>query len=307
MKIYKCIYCNFESNRLFNYNKHLKTLKHIKNSSKKAPFTGVSRPKNGCTPPENGAKQSKKKVLQCTYCKKNISHKGHIARHHRVCKEKMKFHINEKRDREVKKILKKQRKILKRKNKLKKQRDAYRKEKLELERELLEFMKQATLKNNRPDNINNNTFNMFYILNNFTQAFDFKERMQLPMTTEEKDELYRIGPNHACIEYIKKRCIDGISLEQRPIHCVDGSRNKYLVRQGGAWIIDNSGKLIIREAFDQLKDIYLVKLSDMTSNKNIDEVSDRVNQLLVIENKGKYKILGILNNMVLLKNNMFYS
>ena len=121
------------------------------------------------------------------------------------------------------------------------------------------------------------------------------------ISESERDELYKLGPNHGCLRYIKNRCIDGISVEKRPIHCVDSARNKYLLRQNNDWIIDDNGKLLIKEAYEKIKNVYLVKLNNMDA-RNIEELNTKMKQLLTIESKGKIKILGMLNNMVLLKN-----
>lgn len=65
-----CNDCKFETSKLYNYNKHLKTQKHI--------LTSVGKPK----------KPKKPSKIICEYCDKQISYKRHLKRHYMICKKK---------------------------------------------------------------------------------------------------------------------------------------------------------------------------------------------------------------------------
>lgn len=290
MKKYNCKCCKYETDNLYNYRKHLETLKHRHNITQ--------------TNSDNNARNI---YTICQYCKKK-SYKKHIKRHYNICKVKRNIDINNNNKLIMKNLMKVKKNAKKKDNKIKKMRrekKALKREKKELEKQFLELMKTITLKSAK-STMTTNTYNMYYIINNFKDAYDFNEMMNIPLTESERDELYKLGPNHGCLRYIKNRCIDGISVEKRPIHCVDSARNKYLLRQNNDWIIDDNGKLLIKEAYEKIKNVYLVKLNNMDA-QNIEELNTKMKQLLTIESKGKIKILGMLNNMVLLKNTIHTS
>ena len=72
---FNCEICKYSTNRLYCYNKHLNTKKHIDNRLKKYPNSGTTYPDSGTT---------------CSYCKKQIIYKNHLKRHYDICKEKIK-------------------------------------------------------------------------------------------------------------------------------------------------------------------------------------------------------------------------
>jgi len=79
---YNCEICNYSTNKLFNYNKHLNTKKHIDNENKNTiPKNGIEIPKNGIGVPKND--------IKCCYCNKIIKFKNHLKRHYDTCKEKI--------------------------------------------------------------------------------------------------------------------------------------------------------------------------------------------------------------------------
>ena len=330
MKKYTCHPCNYKTDKIFNFKAHLKTKKHMTKKDNNNTINKLTQKNEYFTQKNEYSTQKNeyKNPLQCSYCNKTFSRKQYVTRHHPSCKKKRKYEemlkieneqimamIKAKEEEEkatmaVKKEKKRSRRKKKLKAKYKELEKKFREienksrvlqiEKNEVEREFLDFMKKTSLS---AKTINNNTYNMYYIINNFTDAHDYKELMNKPMNQIEKDEIYRLGPNQGCIKYIKNRCIDNISVEKRPIHCVDSARNKYLLRENGSWIIDN-GEKILKEAYKNIKNVYLIKFSDNNYIQKIDELNDKMKQLVVIETKGKVKVLGILNNLIMLKNNI---
>lgn len=82
MPIYECAICNISTSIKTHYNRHLKTNKHLKNEK-------LYREKNGksiilTTNDHNLTTKHKKSItneLQCPYCEKIFSTKGHLNRH----------------------------------------------------------------------------------------------------------------------------------------------------------------------------------------------------------------------------------
>lgn len=297
--IHRCDTCNYDTDRLYNMNKHLKTEKHLlkllsnsKSNRKPVQVNQVIKP---------GVQQkrtSKNDDAICEYCGKLIRRKRRMKNHHEICKEKIRIE----KDRIIKELTSAKEEAEKKINEFKTAAKEAKDDKVAIEKEFFEYMKKSS-----PNKIttNNNIYNMYYILNNFNNAPDFKKLLNKPMTPEEREEIYKLGPNHGSVKYIQNRCIIGIDVEDRSLHCVDLSRNKFLYRENGAWTIDNNGKRIVKYAYEKIKDIFMDPLKKSTEEDVYDEdLNKRVEQLLLMESKGRPKILGMLSGTLLLKNNI---
>jgi len=85
--VYYCEICDYNTSKKYNYQRHLESKKHIHNLQ------------NNTKSIENNTKSiEKKSKIFCEYCKKNISHKNNVKKHHRVCKEKIKHDIESNKD-----------------------------------------------------------------------------------------------------------------------------------------------------------------------------------------------------------------
>ena len=147
--------------------------------------------------------------------------------------------------------------------------------------------------------INNNSINMYHIINNFKEAHNFEDLMNAPLTTIEKEYIIKNGSILGCYQLLKSRCIDDVDLEKRPFHCLDGSRSKYLLRTNDDWNVDTKGEKILNCSYKKLKDVYVIDNYD-----NLEEYSKNMKQLLDVEGLGRKKIIKELNKQTLLKNNV---
>ena len=110
----KCIYCNYETDIVSNFNKHLKTKKHLINKENKSLKSGdtftpsqiLTNPSQILTNPSQIPHKSSQKVsvnneenlnnYECEYCKKVFSRSDNLNRHiNKYCKVKKKI-INDK-------------------------------------------------------------------------------------------------------------------------------------------------------------------------------------------------------------------
>ena len=148
MVLYTCYACLFSSNQKNDYNRHLKTNKHIKNVSKIEANKVMSQkdPKKSQKEPKKSQKEPKKSqkdpVFLCSFCDANFSSYANKRRHelHR-CKENTSIITN--------KI-----KLLE-------------KEKKKLEKQIERMLdKTCTINNNTTNNTNNNTNNII-VVNNY--------------------------------------------------------------------------------------------------------------------------------------------
>lgn len=279
MKKYNCNECIYSTNRKYDYRRHLNSEKHLKKSafapSPKRENLGEFGRILHENPPSDDAKLThlenlgelwenilRQNASICSYCKRIFQHKKNLARHYKICKKVSENHnynmkLYEKtQDTEKDKIIE---------NLLKDKIRAEERSKV-AEEQLAKFIKEVstqrnvTINNNTIMNHNHNhhnTINMHYIKKHYNNAKDYDELMNAPMTEEEEEKLYRLGANYAVEEMIESRCIKNLKAEERPIHCVDGSRDKFMIRKNNAWKVDNKGTMIVAGTFNMLKKIFI--------------------------------------------------
>ena len=110
---------------------------------------------------------------------------------------------------------------------------------------------------------------------------------------------YRLGADYAAEEMIETRCITNFTAEERPIHCVDSSRDKYVVRKDNSWVVDNNGEMIVEKTFPMLKEVFIDesskeigRLAKDNDRKGIDRVIYNIESAAnTISHKNDKKIL----------------
>jgi hypothetical protein len=193
-------------------------------------------------------KTSKKEVLikklkfNCEHCGRNIYRKNK-SRHYARCKEKIK--------KEIQKELEEKNKILKdqlEEEKMKRLEYEQKNREMEIKNKEMEEEKNKILikfnehllkifeekskpqivnvQNNNNNNINVEQLTIRYVRKNFTDAFNYEDLMK-PLMNDNEIKLIEESPIGGCYELLKRRCIDDVDIEKRPIHLVDKSRKKY--------------------------------------------------------------------------------
>lgn len=279
---YKCEYCNYSTGKLFNYKIHLKSKKHI--SASEGAKSEVSKKESS----DSILVKNSQKTVVCEYCNKKISYKRNKARHLSVCKEKKikeseisKDNIintlskeKEERDR----LIREQENLVKEKENLVKEKEKREKFLLEenkqlllekqdisqryiedlknMGKELMDALKANNNGNTTITNINIDKLNILNIMQHFTNTPNYENLMAPPFTEEEKEYILKNGPTEGCYNYINKRCIEGKPIEERPIHCVDVAREKYVLRTNDNWIVDIKGNIILDTAYKPIRTLY---------------------------------------------------
>ena len=257
---------------------------------------------------EMGAMSSQKRRLFCSFCKKSITRKN-FSRHKRVCKMRLE-HLREESLNAVleakdKMLSQKEEEILKLKNEKDKQLIALKQEKEEIEKQYLEFMKEMARKSTNKIVYNNNrNVNMFYIINNYDDAENYEALMCPKLSTGEISYLHNKGPITGGYQLIMDRCVTGKDMDKRPFHCVDESRNKYLLRTNNDWKVDNGGQRIIEDAIEKIRGAYNTEIKYNDTREVRDKKLAIISDLMDLEIKGKKRILKELNKHTLLKNNV---
>ena len=88
LKKYNCKICNLETNKLSNYNRHLKSKKHLAKTGVSKELAKVSI---GLAENANHKSEINKKWV-CKYCDKSFKHKSSKSRHEKEC-DKSNFEI----------------------------------------------------------------------------------------------------------------------------------------------------------------------------------------------------------------------
>ena len=254
---YSCKICNFNTNKKFDYNRHLKTRKHNNNVSKNnvkqhrqiPPTTVQNRPHyDSC--------DSNK--FTCEYCNKTFR-KDNKLRHLRRCKAK--------------------------------------KDEVKILKQTINNINNNNINNNNITNNDNRQLNMYYVINNYKEACNYSDLMDKPLTKEELDYLFENGPTLGCLNLIKSRCLNDLGKDKRPFHCVDSSRDKYLLREKDDWEIDLKGEKIMNKAINTTRDNYKYDLEELG------DAMIKMGELLKLEQNGKKEILKDVKKKSLLKNN----
>jgi len=114
--------------------------------------------------------------------------------------------------------------------------------KLENEKNMALIVSKCNITTN--NNINQHNINQNYIMNNFNTAYNYDDLMKKECSEDEVEYILKYGPIKGSIRTIQKRCIDNMPIEKRPLHCVDISRKKILIRIDNVWQYDiNKEKL----------------------------------------------------------------
>lgn len=271
-----CEYCDYTSSDISNFKKHIKTKKHKKQVEIYILNGSLSESETH-------------KSLTCPYCEKNISHEKNRTRHYKSCKKKKEY--------EKDKIIQQKDKELLQEKLMVQQ---LLQEKSDLEMEYQRFLKQLALNNSQKNGLNNNnTINMVYVINNFTNPGDYEKIMAEPPTEAEIERLLMLGPEYGCSDLIISRCVKGIPIDERSLHCTDISRYKFSIFKGNRWTIDYKGDHIIDQTLKHLDDVYVNNFKGPIEKK-----IEYIDKLIAIKKKGplRKKIMDTIVKSTMLAN-----
>ena len=259
---------------------------------------------------ESEIELSKSEKIECAYCGKSISAKRNIRRHMKTCKSKPQYELNKLFDEKFKEKEIKFKQELEEKDKiLQEHTEQIRKKNQELlelkevEEEYFNFMKKMAEKSRNNITYNDHkSVNMFFIMRNYKDAKNFETLMNPALTEGEikkiKESTVRVG----VYDLLHDRCIEGVDVEDRPFHCVDDSRNKYLLYTSNDWKVDKNANKIITEVINKVREVYDTEINIETSKEETEKNYKNIIDLLDLEKKGRKILLKELNKKTLIKN-----
>jgi hypothetical protein len=322
---YNCIPCEYKTNLNNNYNKHIRTNKHInlvKICQINLSSNGKKLSSNGKNLSSNGKKSN---VFCCKFCNKSLSSNRRLNTHYGVCIQK-KITENDKivqtiniekeniQKKTEKKLLEKE-DIIKKKEDIIKEKEDIIKQKELSEKGIEEMFKKYIMDTSSTINklisqqttvkVDNNVSNMniFYIANNFDDALNYEDVMGEKLTKSEVKDILDNGPTVGCYNLIRNRCIINLSKNKRPIHCTDFSRDKYVVRSNDVWVPDWSAVKILAEAFKPVREVMYTE--NNRKDINIHKLVKNQGLLLEMDTTGGKKIMKHLGKEILIKNKTY--
>ena len=233
---FTCTICNYESNLKANYERHLKSKRHLYKSN--------NIPINTNDAPINTNNQ-----FTCEFCNSSYYKISSLNRHQTSCVKKIIQH----KDKQLE-LYEKENKELKQKNE-------------ELTKSINKIKdKQLSVlqKNLKPANNNNSQI----IINNYPNApnIGFPDNIQ---SDESLNQYIQLGGEKGLGKFIYDNWGKDINPIDRSFWMVDSSRNKFLIRINDSWVIDLDGK-----QFQKLNIKRIHKIFDdyvQTFNPNTDD------------------------------------
>lgn len=285
--IHNCKSCNYTTNIYSNYQKHLKTKKHI---------LGVNIIES---------KRDSLKRISCKYCKKKISNKYHLKDHYSICLNKKVYDIENSKDKIIQILLGKNDKLNEKVDLLNNKIAAVTNQKKELETDYMECLKmngkcsQTVTQNFTQNVIYSPNYNTAYVVNNFKEADVYKDLIDRELTKDEIKYIEKHGSIPGCFNLLKGRCIDNVPIEKRSIHCADPSRSKFLVKTKKGWETDYGGHIVFEHPSEKVRRYY-----ENINNKestSVEQISQNQKQIYELINE-KQKINKCAGSFIILKN-----
>jgi hypothetical protein len=232
--IYNCDFCKYITNNKKDFNKHLITPKHKKETNET--LFETENPKN--------------KIYNCNKCLVNFNSRTTLWRHQKTCIDNInaQTHINEssKNHEFSKEILI---------NIIKENHDFQK----DMQKQMFEFMKTNICHNssintiNNLNNSNNKTFNLQVFLNETCKdamnISDFIESIKLQVS-----DLENVGKS-GYIEGISKiiiKNLNALDTEKRPIHCTDQKREVIYIKDQDVWEKEEDNKPKLRRLIKEV-------------------------------------------------------
>jgi hypothetical protein len=249
-KIFTCQKCNFTCSKLSNYNKHLSTAKH-----KKETLDTQKMPKNATS-------------YVCSGCNKSYKYNSGLWKHKLVCKA-IKKTLEPTTNNVIASIMKKQSDITEQNNKL-----------MEENRKLTKTILEK-IPNIQP-NINNNQYNINIFLNERCKdAMNIKDFIaSIQLTLHDLETIgtkgQALGVSNIIIDKLKM-----LDMYKRPLHCSDLKQETIYVKDDDKWEVDNGDKAILKNAIDNIKKKSIESLPtfDNCSSINSVEYSNTVHEI----------------------------
>ena len=222
---YLCDFCDFKTCNKNDYNRHLSTVKHMRN-------------KNATL--SNNEILKKQDIYLCKNCNKQYSDRTGLWRHNLKCNLDINIQNvenNTNKDDIIQLLLKQNNDLIK--------------EQSDIKQIILEIVKNGTnnVINNNNINSHNKTFNLQVFLNETCKdamnISDFVESIKLQLS--DLENVGKVGYIEGISNIIIKN-LQALEVEKRPVHCTDQKREVMYVKEDNVWEKEDEANKKLRKA-----------------------------------------------------------
>jgi hypothetical protein len=289
---FECKFCDYLTSNKYDYEKHIKTPKHLSNNlaitamdnllhiSQKKTHTSDFVMENAANFP-SGKKSSNHKKSQdhftCDFCHKTYKDSSGLWRHKKKCKieetELVDTSYNDSTDKDLIMLLIKENSELK--NMM-----------MEQQNMMMKVIENGTHNTTNYTNSNNKAFNLNFFLNETCKdamnIMEFIDSINLQLSDLEKvGELgYVDGISNIIVKNLK-----ALDITQRPVHCTDKKRETLYIKDEDKWEKDSERtkmrKVIKRIANKNARLLPKFKEEHPDCGKSFSKFSDQYNKIIV--------------------------
>jgi hypothetical protein len=235
-----CEKCNYYCSHKGDFNKHLRTSKHL-----------IDKNDNIFTP-------KIPQIYKCN-CGNEYNHMSGLSRHRKKCN----YLQNKQLDDDINNTLNNEAKQHQLIEYLMKENSEFKQLMIEQNKQMIELSKNSIGHHNTTNN--NNSFNLNFFLNetckNAMNIMDFVN--QLPVGVKDLEETGRLGFS----EGISKIFINGlkqIDVNDRPVHCSDSKRETLYIKDNNQWNKENDEKSLLTNAIKHVAHKNMKQISEWT-------------------------------------------
>ncbi len=259
---YHCELCDYNTQSMKDYMKHLQTIKHKNNEL---------ATNNDSFVPKNPSH-----LLSCANCNKTYKDKTGLWRHKKKCaiiphKQPDQQPKVSSEDMQMTLILE-----------LVKQNQEFKQLLIEQNKTIIEVAKNSNINNNNTihTNSHNKTFNLQFFLNETCKdAMNMKDFIQsLELTLPELEKMGEIGFAEGMSRVFVNR-LNSLDITKRPIHCSDVKREIIHIKDDNKWERDNANLDRLRKIIKQLTIKNILRVDDWKkANPGCTEYNSRKNE-----------------------------
>lgn len=288
---YHCVICNYDTDILFSYNKHLKTQKHFINVTDHANSKQIQKQFK-----LHSAQQQKiiKKEINCEFCEKLFSSPSNLTRHKKTCPKKIKIETYT-----LSEIEKRDQEIIRLKEQYQREKEQYQRD-LELREKMHQQMHQQrqeeivhlkSLINNAGGVIKTSVSALSYVVKNYDKApalkqikdFSYLECADSDSNDDCGDEndlsqtIIKCHGNKTIVDYLGNIIVQAYKKDdpsKQSIWNSDATRLTYMIRElidkKPDWLVDKKGVKTTKFIIDPLLEYIRQLMADFIEENRLE-------------------------------------
>jgi hypothetical protein len=274
-KKYKCIFCDYNTDRKCNFDAHLISKRHVTNSAMETGWKPI---------------QQKISTLQysCEKCNKEFKNRSGLWKHKQNCNNTLnKKDITDplSLDKDELIIM-----LVKQNSELVKEHTDIKNMMIEQQNIMIKVIEKGTHNTNITNtntNSHNKAFNLNFFLNetckNAMNITDFVDSIKLQLSDLEK--VGELGYVEGISNIIIKN-LNALDETERPLHCTDKKRETIYIKDQGQWEKDDDNQSKIKKAINKIANKNIKLISQFREKypecrKSESKISDKYNKLII--------------------------